>query len=63
MLQPLSVELRRLKIFVRFIFFCRSVLLVCGETESALGGELANCEADIDENVLNPLTKVLEVSS
>jgi len=36
------------------------VLRQCGEAHCCLAGELANCDMDIDENVLAPLTKVLE---
>lgn len=36
------------------------VLLHCGETQSGLAGELANCDMEIDENVLCPLSKLLE---
>ncbi len=40
----------------------RIVLLQCGETQAALAGELANCDMEIDEKVISPLSKLLEVS-
>ena len=44
-----------------YLFF-RLVLLQCGEVQCGLAGELANCDMEVDENVLGPLTKVLDVS-
>lgn len=38
-----------------------SVLSAAGEAQSALAGELASCETEIDNQVLAPLQKMLEV--
>ena len=53
----------RCLIFAVFFVFCRQMYQMCGELEGSLGKEILQHELEIEENVLNPLSEVLDVST
>ena len=46
---------------IRVVFVFRNVLMTAGEAQTTIASELAVCESEIDEQVLGPLNKILEV--
>jgi len=42
--------------------YSRNVLMNSGETQTTIASELAICESEIDERVLLPINKLLEVN-
>ena len=57
-MQPVNnFQMKKLQILSHF----SGVLLQAGETQSALAGELATYETELDESILAPLQKIGEV--
>lgn len=57
-MQPVNnFQMKKLQILSHF----SGVLLQAGETQSALAGELATYETELDESILAPLQKIVEV--